>query len=69
MSSSIRDEIEKQSTTTFDGKVTFLCETCKNYKGSCICEKGVFIAFVGANIPLCHFYEQGKKCPYCGRNI
>ena len=69
MSNNIKAEIEKQSTTTYDGHVVFLCATCKNHTGGCQCAKGVFIAFEGANIPMCCFYQQGIKCPHCGRII
>jgi len=69
MSNSIGQEIEKQSQLISNGTYNFICKDCKNYMGSCVCLKGVFIAFEGANIPLCYFYKQGIKCPHCGRNI
>ncbi len=69
MNNTIIEELTHQSTPSLNGTCNFICSECKNYKGSCICEKGVFIAFVGANIPLCSFYEWGKHCPHCGRNI
>ena len=48
---------------------TFICEHCKNYEGGCACAQHIFIAFTGANMEHCHYYERGVKCPYCGRNI
>lgn len=47
----------------------FICASCKNYKGGCGCEKYVFIAFEGANMASCSFYQRGIKCPHCGRII
>ncbi len=65
--SSIADEIYKQSQGMDMG--TFKCATCKNYKGGCCCEKWMFIAFEGANLSGCQFYEMGRKCPHCGRIV
>ncbi len=45
----------------------FRCDTCINYEGDLKCDKGVFIAFTGANLNNCHAYKLGKKCPHCGR--
>lgn len=64
---SISEEIVKQSENM--GWENFLCSSCRNYKGGCACEKGVFIAFTGANLSTCIYYIQGKKCPHCGRIV
>jgi len=69
MSNSIGQEIEKQSQPTFNGTYLFICSDCKHYEGGCKCEKGVFIAFEGANISSCVYYETGIKCPHCRRNV
>lgn len=45
----------------------WLCLTCKNYEGDLRCKKNVFIAFTGANMRGCYFYEHGHKCRHCGR--
>ncbi len=60
--SPIQEEILKQSRPG-----NFSCKTCIFYKGSCICEKGVFIAFEGATIEYCSFYIAGRKCRHCGQ--
>jgi hypothetical protein len=62
---SILKEMEKQSQDICPEN--FICSNCKNYKGACACEANVFIAFVGANMSNCRFYQSGRKCPYCGR--
>ncbi|KKL49920.1 hypothetical protein LCGC14_2310640 [marine sediment metagenome] len=43
------------------------CLTCRNYKGQLRCGANVFIAFEGANLAMCSFYERGRKCSHCGR--
>ena len=63
----IGDEIMRQSQDM--GWENFICESCKHYKGGCICGKGVFIAFVGANMKSCIYAEQSIKCPHCGGNV
>lgn len=45
----------------------FICLKCKNYNGTLNCQKNVFIAFEGANMSHCSFWEKGQRCPYCGR--
>lgn len=47
----------------------FPCSSCKNYGGGCVCEKGVFIAFEGANLSNCMYQDKGKACPHCGRYV
>jgi len=64
--SSIEEEILRQS-HYMPGNNWLVCGDCKNYKGACACEKNVFIAFEGANMSNCSFYDKGKKCPHCGR--
>ncbi len=62
---SIRTEIEKQSQNmSWDN---FLCSICKNYQGKLICLKGVFIAFTGANMSGCYYFEGGRLCKRCGK--
>ena len=65
--SSIADEMVKQSWNM--GGDNFVCVSCKNYTGGYSCSKGVFVAFVGANMSGCIYYEKGVSCPHCGRNI
>lgn len=65
MSNGIRDEIIKQSRNWEQG--FFLCASCRNYKGALVCENGIFIAFEGANLTHCSYYELGKKCRHCGK--
>lgn len=61
----IHDEMVRQSQ---DMKPeNFRCNKCKNYKGNLACEKNIFIAFEGANMAMCRYYELGRKCPHCGR--
>ena len=67
MSNNVRAEIEKQSQNISPSN--FICSGCKSYKGSCACEMNVFIAFEGANLSTCYFYQRGRKCPHCGRII
>lgn len=43
------------------------CLNCRNYKGKLRCEANVFIAFEGANLSMCSFYERGRQCPHCRR--
>lgn len=59
------DEILRQSQCWERG--VFRCDTCRNYKGALACEKGLFIAFEGANLNHCGFYVPGKKCRHCGK--
>lgn len=66
MSNNILSVIERQSTPEFNGIYIFLCTDCVNHTGGCQCSKGVFIAFEGANIPNCCYYERGGECPHCG---
>lgn len=44
----------------------WVCPQCIHYKGKLICEKGIFIAFSGANMSGCCYYNSGKKCHHCG---
>ena len=62
---SMRDEMVKQSQNIEPS--AFLCDYCKSYKGKLSCEKGIFIAFAGANLSHCSFFERGRSCKYCGR--
>ena len=64
---SIEGAMARQSTDV--KQENFICETCKFWKGGCVCEKRVFIAFVGANMSRCFYYVKGIKCPNCGRNV
>lgn len=66
MSNSITEEIARQS-QNIDG-FSFICRTCKHYKGGCGCGMNVFIAFEGANTIECSFWSRGIKCPHCERN-
>jgi hypothetical protein len=66
---SIENEILKQSTYHDWELGKFQCELCINYLGGCGCSKGVFIAFVGANLTHCHFFIKGQKCPKCGKRF
>ncbi len=43
----------------------FGCDSCKNYEGSLVCKQRVFIAFKGANMSNCLFYQRGTLCPQC----
>lgn len=63
---SIGKELERQSVAM--GGDNFICVDCKFHKDGYGCEKNVFVAFVGANMSGCRFYERGVKCPHCGRN-
>ncbi len=67
MSNEIVGEISRQ----FQGASpeSFLCATCKKYDGALKCRLGIFIAFEGANMSLCQSFEQGRKCPHCGKMI
>lgn len=66
-SGTLIEEMVKQSQNIEPG--VFLCEQCTNYKGALVCQKGVFIAFEGANLSHCSFFWRGRKCPHCGRVI
>ncbi len=48
---SLQDEIWRQSAGI--EPYNFICRSCVNHKGGCGCEKGVFIAFEGANTTGC----------------
>jgi len=67
MSHGIAEEIVKQSQGA--GWENFVCSVCKNYAGGCVCERGVFIAFEGADVSGCIYQEKGRACPHCGRYI
>ena len=62
---SIASEIVAQSQRM--SAENFICESCVNYQGKLVCSKGVFIAFVGANMSGCFGYVKGHKCRHCGR--
>jgi hypothetical protein len=62
----IKQEIERQSMGVGDITV-FWCASCRNYEGALVCKKGVFIAFEGANLSNCHFFDPGEKCSHCGK--
>lgn len=47
----------------------FLCASCKNYKGALSCEKGLFIAFEGANLSHCSYFVRGRRCSHCGKPV
>lgn len=64
MSTSIEEEIWRQSQNM--GQQTFICATCRNYLGGCVCEKGIFIAFEGGNLYNCRLWEPSKRCRHCG---
>ena len=67
MTNSIGDELANQSQDM--GGNNFICISCKNSTGGYGCSKGVFVAFVGANMSQCIYYEKGVSCPHCGRNV
>ena len=58
--------IEEAIRDQYPTKDGWICPSCKNYKGSLICEKGIFIAFVRANMSGCKFYERGGICKHYG---
>lgn len=64
---SIQTEMARQSQDM--GGLNFICSDCRNYEGGCKCNLGVFIAFTGANMSTCRFYQNGSKCPHCGKNV
>jgi len=64
MDSCILIEMYKQSIDASGDN--FYCKNCRHYKGGCGCEQCVFIAFVGANMSNCSYYQKGIKCPHCG---
>jgi len=45
----------------------FICKRCLSYEGSLKCAKGVFIAFTGANLSGCNWFQVGIKCIHCGK--
>jgi len=65
MTNPLKDEMVRQSQNM--GPAVFSCARCKNYKGALSCGKGLFIAFEGANLYGCQFFEAGKRCQHCGR--
>lgn len=67
MNGDIQAEILKQSQDM--GWGNFKCSGCKNYGGGCICNKGIFVAFEGANTSTCVYFDEGQACPHCGRYI
>ena len=66
-STGIGEEIVRQSVDM--GWDNFLCATCKNHSGGCKCDAGIFIAFEGANLSNCSYYQKGLKCPHCGKKV
>lgn len=44
----------------------WLCLACVNYLGKLRCQRNVFIAFTGANMSLCCYYQQSQICIHCG---
>jgi hypothetical protein len=64
MSQTILEEMQKQAQGMCPEK--FVCKDCINYKGNLACDKNVFIAFVGANMSSCSFYQWGITCAHCG---
>ena len=44
----------------------FACRDCRHYAGRLICERGVFIAFEGANMSDCSAYETERRRPQGG---
>ena len=61
----IREEMIKQGQNWEQG--VFRCDSCINYKGALVCEKRAFIAFAGANLTHCSYYQWGIKCRHCGK--
>lgn len=39
----------------------FLCSSCQNYKGGCVCALGYFITCVGANMENCFSYKEERR--------
>lgn len=58
--------IEEAIRSQYPAPGGWICPTCKNYKGSLICTKRIFIAFTQANMSGCCHYEQGIICQHCG---
>lgn len=52
---------------TFIDKEIFICKKCIHYAGKLRCNKSVYIAFVGADMSDCIYYEEGKICKHCGK--
>lgn len=65
MGNSLGKEIVRQSQDIQPDN--FICNECKNYHGALSCEKGIFIAFEGANLSGCPYFSPGRKCRYCGK--
>ena len=65
--STIMEEITRQSQNV--RPENFICATCKYHTDGYGCQKGVFVAFQGANMSGCGWYELGKPCPHCGRMV
>ncbi len=65
MANSITEAIAQQSAGI--NVSDWRCLTCRNYRGNLGCNKNVFIAFTGANMNLCAWYECGRKCRHCGK--
>lgn len=51
------DEIAKQSASG-NG---WICPNCKNHRGNLKCKQNVFIAFVGANMRHCIFFQEKES--------
>ena len=64
---SIQGQIVKQSQNM--GYHNFICSDCINYDGGCKCKQGIFIAFTGANMSDCRYYQKGTKCSHCGKYV
>ena len=64
-SNSIADEMVRQ--TQGMSLAEFRCDSCVYYDGAMRCQKNVFIAFVGANMGECRYYQWGITCKHCGR--
>lgn len=65
--SSILTEMQKQSQNV--KPENFICEQCVSYDGGVGCKQNIFIAFKGANMVNCCFFEPGMKCPHCGKRF
>lgn len=72
MANDIAQEIARQSIGPGDPNLfwnLFWCGHCRNYEGALVCKKGVFIAFEGANLSNCRFFDLGKKCAHCDKIV
>jgi len=56
---SIEAEIRKQSDGA--GWENFICSKCRHYDGGVICKENVFIAFTGANMKGCIYFEEERR--------